>query len=397
MAFLTRAAAIVCATLHAAGAWAATATILDRTHESEVFHETRHYRIFLPPDYETSGKRYPVIYFFHGYSERYNQCIAGHNYDQGTDYGGDNFANFVGTHDLIVVRWDGYNPRTPDEKYPRPYNIGPVETDRQFPLYFPELVRYIDATYRTIADREHRGTSGLSMGGFMSSWIAGKYPDMVSSMSNFMGSSEFVVGPRAFPVEYRHEEMHNNYDGMPTRMIMGTDDFIQFYHRRMNLIWDYTQAHHESEVFKSDHGTPGIARTMLFHMKAFAAPLPKPDVWNHIDVYPEFSVWGWDVATDRKEPGFTVLEGVSRTGFHSSVREWVPSGRVLADVHVRVTTPAIYRAGQKVTVIFLRLRDGQVRRVSSKADAQGRLTIQLDGEEYEVGDRLRTEPGADRI
>ena len=22
---------------------------------------------------------------------------------------------------------------------------------------------------------------------------------------------------------------------------MGTDDFIQFYHRRMNLIWDYTQ------------------------------------------------------------------------------------------------------------------------------------------------------------
>jgi len=379
------AAALFCAAGHATGAFGATAIVLDRTHESQVFHETRHYRIFLPPGYETSGKRYPVVYFFHGWGERYNQSSAGHNYDQGTDYGGDNFASFVGTHDLIVVRWDGYNPRTPGENYVRPYNIGPVETDRQFPLYFPELVGYIDATYRTIADREHRGTSGLSMGGFMSSWVAGKYPDLVSSMSNFMGSSEFVVGPRGFPVEYRHEEMHNNYDGMRTRMIMGTDDFIQFYHRRMNLIWDYTQAHHESEVFQADHGTPGIARTMMFHMHAFADPLPRPAVWNHIDAYPEFSVWGWKVTTDRKEPGFTVLENVSHSGFRSCIRQWAPSGRALAGVQVRITTPSLYRPGREVMVNLIRLRDGQVRHLRERADSKGRLTIGLDGEEYEVG------------
>jgi hypothetical protein len=376
---------LAAALFYVVNAFGAPAIILDRTHESQVFHETRHYRIFLPPDYETSGKRYPVVYFFHGWSERYNQCITGHNYDQGSDYGGDNFESFVGTHDLIVVRWDGYNPRTPGENYVRPYNIGPVETDRQFPLYFPELVRHIDATYRTIPDREHRGTSGLSMGGFMSSWIAGKYPDLVSSMSNFMGSSEFVVGPRGFPVEYRHEEMHNNYDGMRTRIIMGTDDFIQFYHRRMNLIWDYTQAHHESEVFKADHGTPGIAKTLMFHMRAFTDPLPRPPAWNHIDVYPGFSVWGWDVATDRKEPGFTVLENVSPTGFRSSVREWVPAGRVLNGVQVRITTPSSYKPDQEVAVTLIRLRDGQVRHLREKADAKGRLTVALDGEEYEAG------------
>jgi len=379
------AATLFYAIIHATGAFGATAIIEDRTHESQIFHETRHYRIFLPPDYETSGKRYPVVYFFHGWGERYNKGTAGHNYDQGTDYGGDNFASFVGTHDLIVVRWDGYNPRTPGEEYVRPYNIGPVETDRQFPLYFPELVGYIDATYRTIPDREHRGTSGLSMGGFMSSWVAGKYPFLVSSMSNFMGSSEFVVGPRGFSVEYRHEEMHNNYDGMRTRIIMGTDDFIQFYHRRMNLIWDYTQAHHESEIFKADHGTPGIAKTMMFHLQAFADPLPRPAVWNHIDVYPEFSVWGWDVTTDRKEPGFTVLENVSPSGFRSCVREWVPSGRVLAGVQVNITTPSSYRPGQEVTVNLIRLRDGQVRHLRERADPNGRLTLALNGEEYEAG------------
>ncbi|MEO7142395.1 MAG: alpha/beta hydrolase-fold protein [Bryobacteraceae bacterium] len=343
-------------------AFGAQAIVLDRTHRSQVFHETRNYRIFLPPDYAASGKRYPVIYWFHGYSERYNKCIPGRNYDQGTDYGGDNIANFVGAHDVIVVKWDGYNPRTPGENYLRPYNISPVETDRQFPLYFPELVQYIDAHYRTAPDREHRATAGLSMGGFMSYWVSGKYPSMVSSASNFMGSSEFFVGPRAFPVEYRHTEMHGNYEGLRTRIVMGTQDFIQFYHRRMNLIWDFTRPHHESEIFESEHGTPGMAKTLAFHMRAFADPLPRPEVWNHIDVYPEFSVWGWNVQTNRTRPGLTILANVSKTGFRSSVREWVPAGRVLADVRVAVTSAPLYRPGSRQLVTTIRLRDGAAHR-----------------------------------
>jgi len=43
----------------ARAAIAAQPIILDQTHESQVSGETRHYRIFLPPDFETSGKRYP--------------------------------------------------------------------------------------------------------------------------------------------------------------------------------------------------------------------------------------------------------------------------------------------------------------------------------------------------
>jgi hypothetical protein len=32
-----------------------------------------------------------------------------------------------------------------------------------------------------------------------------------------------------------------------------------------------------------------MAKTLAFHMNAFAAPLPHPKWWNHIDVYPNFS------------------------------------------------------------------------------------------------------------
>ena len=42
------------------------------------------------------------------------------NYDTGTDYGGDNLASFVGTHDVIEVKWDGANPRKPPS--PPPYS-----------------------------------------------------------------------------------------------------------------------------------------------------------------------------------------------------------------------------------------------------------------------------------
>ena len=37
----------------------------DRTFQSRVFAQERHYRLFLPPDYQASDRRYPVIYYFH--------------------------------------------------------------------------------------------------------------------------------------------------------------------------------------------------------------------------------------------------------------------------------------------------------------------------------------------
>src|SRR6188508_109649 len=116
------------------GQHADSVTILDSRHYSNVFGETRSYRIFLPPGYfQNPQKKYPVIYFLHGWSQRYFGD-GGQNYEQfdsGNQSKGDNIANFVSSHDVIVVKSDGYN-RSPDEKYYfRPYNVTPVETFRQ--------------------------------------------------------------------------------------------------------------------------------------------------------------------------------------------------------------------------------------------------------------------------
>lgn len=376
-----------------AGAQVREAKILDLTHYSKVFGEERNFRVFLPPDYDGSNKRYPVVYFFHGWSERYNKGPRGRSgCDSGDDCGGDNIARFVGAHDLIVVKWDGYNPRSDGEDYPRPYNISPVETHRQFPLYFPELVSHIDSHFRTLADRKHRATAGLSMGGFTSFWVAGKYPHLVGSASNFMGSSEFYVGPNGFPSEYRHTEMYRNYEGVRTRIIIGARDFIRWYHRRMNAIWDFVRPHHEHEQFEFDHGTPAMAKTLRFHMDAFANPLPDLKLWHHIDVYPVFDVWDWSVETDRTRPGFTMIENVSPSGFRSSVREWIPGGRFMPFVNVRITTGALYEPGRTYFVTGIDQRTGVVRQTRQPADSNGRLHLAIDGGPHEVG--ITSEPAA---
>ena len=53
----------------------------DLKYSSVVFGEARNFRIFLPRDYATSDKRYAVIYYFHGHSDRYTL----EHYDKGQD------------------------------------------------------------------------------------------------------------------------------------------------------------------------------------------------------------------------------------------------------------------------------------------------------------------------
>jgi S-formylglutathione hydrolase FrmB len=332
----------------------AAAVIREISHESQVLGDTRTCRAILPPAYANSQKRYPVIYWLHGY-------------EQGDDEREAIIAGYVASHDVIVI------------------NSGPVETTGGYPLYFPELVDQVDHSLRTLANRDQRAVSGFASGGFMAFWVAGKYPDLVSSASSFMGNTAASVGPRDLDLEYNLDDVYGNYDGVRTRLITAERDFRQFYHQRLNSIWLYARTGHETEAFDPGNVAAGVAKTLDFHMHAFATPLPKPASFSHADVYPNFGVWGWEVVSDRKEPGFTALENVSRTGFRSVVREWVPGGSVIARTKLNITSPPLYPPGSPRGVTYVRLRDKAVRRVTMKADARGRLSFDLDGDAYEVG------------
>jgi poly(3-hydroxybutyrate) depolymerase len=362
--------------------------ITDSRHYSNVFGEIRNFRVFLPPGYDAnSSKRYPVIYYYHGWSQRYfgsgSDDYAG--VDKDNDNKGDNIASFVAKNDVIVVKPDGYNRSAGEEYYLRPYNVGPVETYRQYPLYFPELVRYIDANYLTVPDRAHRAISGLSMGGFMSFWIGGKYPHLVSAVGNFCGSPEFVVGPASFPVELRHMDMYNNYGGVNVRLNYGNEDFIRYYHRDLNRVWTQVMDNYQFGVYKAAHSTCGLGEMFEFIMKTFKNPPQKPDKWDHTDVYPEFSVWDYDISSDRDVPGFTILENVDQRGFRCSVREHLPDGQLMPWVNVSVTTPPRYEKNISYTINDIEAGVKKPASYELKSDNSGRLTIYFNGRIHDIG------------
>jgi hypothetical protein len=91
-----------------------------------------------------------------------------------------------------------------------------------------------------------------------------------------------------------------------------------------------------------------------------AASTCEPSVWNYIDVYPSISMRGWDVVTDRSEPGLSGFGNVSRTGFRCSVGEWAPVGISLTAVRIRVTSAPLYRPNEGQTTRVIRVRDREV-------------------------------------
>ena len=363
-------------------------TIIDSRHYSNVFGEIRNYRIFLPPGYfDNPQKKYPVIYFLHGWSQRYfgDGGQKFDEFDKGGDNKGDNIANFVSTHPVIVVKSDGYNRVPGEQYYLRPYNIDPVETFRQFPIYYPELIDYIDTHYRTLADREHRAISGLSMGGFMTFWIGGKYPQLFSGAGNFCGSAEFIVGPRNFPVEYRHLDMYKNYAGMNLRLNYGDKDFIRSYHQDLNRIWPLVMDNYEYKIYDAEHSTCGLGEMFGFLFNTFKNPPARPLRWDHIDVYPEFSVWNYKVSSDRNVPGFTILENVDKRGFKCAVREFLPNGEILPFVNLSITTPALYEKNQEYVINDVENNGFKSLSKMVRSDNSGRLVIPLNGSMHEIG------------
>jgi hypothetical protein len=329
-------------------AWQDPPVIRDLSHPSQALGGDRRYIAVLPPSYDESQKRYPVLYWLYGY-------------EQSNDERTRQIASYAAAHDFIIV------------------SAGPVESTGEFPLYFPELVEHVDKTLRTIADRAHRGISGTAMGGFMALWTAGKYADLVASASSLNGFAEAPVGPKGFPADCELDDRFN-HDDVRTLQTDAVPQLLDF----------HAEAFGASQAKPAAPPTPGPrppapARAKPEPVPARAKPEPRPALFRHADPYPNFTIWDWEVASDRRQPGFTVLENVGARGFRSSVREWVPGGAIIPGVKLSLNSPALYPPGSPQTVTTIRLRDGDIRRTTRKADAQGRLGFDLDGDAYEIG------------
>jgi predicted alpha/beta superfamily hydrolase len=137
---------------------------------------TRRVWIYLPPDYATSGKRYPVLYMHDG--QNVFDAATSYAGEWGVDetmdslhVRGDGGAIVVGIDNGQRLRFDEYSPwRHPE--------AGGGEGDRYVDFLANTLKPYIDRNFRTRPEREHTAVAGSSMGGVISLYAALKHPDV---------------------------------------------------------------------------------------------------------------------------------------------------------------------------------------------------------------------------
>lgn len=384
---------------------------LDETFDSEVFGEPRHYRIFLPPNYKTSEIRYPVIYYFHGHSDRYTL----EKYDDGKDTV-PKIARFVANNDCIVVAVDGYVEEDYEGFYGgSPWDVREEGGDYDFGKYFQEMVQHIDSSYRTLTSRQHRATSGLSMGGFFSFYVSARYPELIGSMSSFNAGPEFFTGETGSRVLWRPKDHVPCHGHTMVRLIRASGDYISQYHEETKEA--YVRADDVDFEFRQDeyhrHWATSIGETFDFHMRAFQNDdlAERPAQFNYANAYPQFDVWGYQVEVEREAKGFVYLTDVEANSLRVSTRAWAPDGPP-TKCSIVITTPPLYQPSEAYRVSDLCLETGETVWEDIEADADGKLILRATGAGHQFGingpgvsppqlvllpvtasDRLRLRPG----
>ncbi|VBB45066.1 putative esterase [uncultured Paludibacter sp.] len=135
--------------------------------------------VVTPDNYKTD-KNFPVIYYLHGYSG--------------------SFSSWQSTPDLTKLA-DLYNLILvfPDGNYSSWYFDSPIDANWKYETYISkELIDFMDKNYKTIASREGRAITGLSMGGHGAFFIAFRHQDVFGACGSMSGG----VDIRPFPLNW---------------------------------------------------------------------------------------------------------------------------------------------------------------------------------------------------
>jgi len=174
---------------------------------SKILNGERKYAIYLPPDYDTSERSYPVLYLLHG---------AGDDQSGWIQFGevlhiADKAIKEGRATPMIIVMPDANTGV-------RGYFNNISNEWRYEDFFFEELIPYIESTYRIRTQKRYRAIAGLSMGGGGSFMYALHRPEMFSSacpLSAYIGPLSFEDFSRGYAKErdkYDESTLRNYYE-----------------------------------------------------------------------------------------------------------------------------------------------------------------------------------------
>lgn len=179
---------------------------------SKILDSERKYAVYLPPDYETSHRNYPVLYLLHGAGDDHTGWIqfgeVMHIADKAIKEG-------KATPMIIIM---------PDAQTGRRGYFNDISGDWRYEdFFFDELIPFVEKKYRIRGEKRYRAVAGLSMGGGGAFMYSLHRPDMFSSACPLSA----YVGPLSF--EEAKQRFTRNGQNIP-------DNILKEYYENHNAI-----------------------------------------------------------------------------------------------------------------------------------------------------------------
>ena len=219
----------------------------------------RSIRLYLPPSYKTSEKRYPVIYMHDG-QNLFDDMTA----DAG-EWGVDESLNQLAEKhglEMIVVGIDNGGDFRMNELSPWENKRFGKAQGKQYMDFIVKVVKpYIDTNFRTRKDRLHTAIMGSAMGGLMSHYAAHAYPEVFSKAGIFSPSYWYSQQVFSFtqrkkaPLDARLYVMYGDKEG--DGMIADTDKMRrqlkqQGHPRQNNLFKRVPKGEHNEQLWRTE-------------------------------------------------------------------------------------------------------------------------------------------------
>jgi len=179
---------------------------------SKILGMERKYSVYLPPDYETSERSYPVLYLLHGSGDDQSGWVQFGEVSLIADKA---IKEMKSTAMIIVM---------PDANTGKKGYFNNIKGDFPYEdFFFMEFIPFIEKTYRVRAEKRYRAIAGLSMGGGGTAIYALHHPEVfaaacplsasVRSYNENMGRQKSELADLKISTE-KMEEWYKNHDAV---------------------------------------------------------------------------------------------------------------------------------------------------------------------------------------
>lgn len=225
--------------------------------------------VVISPENLDPNQDYPVTYLLHGYSGNYKSWIEGVP----------QLVDLAEEYQMIIV--------TPDGNFDSWYWDSPEKTDSKYETYISkELVKFMDEKYPTLASKEGRAITGLSMGGHGALYLAIRHQDVYGVAGSQSGGVDITPFPENWNMKSylgeksKYPERWEEYsvmgqlhllsrNNLPIIIHCGTDDFFYQANLKLHEELTYLNIPHTFTANPGGHNWEYWEESVQYHLLYF--------------------------------------------------------------------------------------------------------------------------------